>query len=208
LIPSSWIILLMLHKLKTTLNMKKYFFTTTTAMLLLLTLLTLADCRKDDSPQDCPPDLPCATQTGANTFGCYIDGVPWVAKVEPNVLDPTSHPFEVSYDETGYGGFNNNNVKIKARYHSTEKYDFFSILFAPLINVGDIEFDSLAYTNFLFRYSQKSYYLDRSFPHNLNISKLDTVKRVLSGSFYFTVINSDDTIKITDGRFDLKYSPE
>jgi hypothetical protein len=198
----------MLHKLKTTLNMKKYFFTTTTAMLLLLTLMTLTYCRKDDPPQDCPPDLPCATQTGANTFGCYIDGVPWVAKVEPDVLDPSAHPLEVSYDETGYGGFSNNRVKIQAHYYEVGKIDFFSIWLRPVKDIGVFKFEGFPSDDISFRFSSKFHYIDTTFNHRFYFSKLDTLNRILSGTFNFTVVGTNDTIKITDGRFDVKYSPE
>ena len=57
--------------------MRTTFFYT----ILLLVLGTYLGCHKDLPDQDCPPGLPCATQTGENTFGCYINGQPWVAQV-------------------------------------------------------------------------------------------------------------------------------
>ena len=46
--------------------------------LLILSLITLAfvSCDKDDNPQTTNPvnQLPAATQIGANTFGCLLDG--------------------------------------------------------------------------------------------------------------------------------------
>ena len=50
--------------------MKKIF-------LIIITTLFLACCSKNDSPSQTPTavsQLPPATQTGANTFGCLLDG--------------------------------------------------------------------------------------------------------------------------------------
>ncbi|MFT4663498.1 MAG: hypothetical protein ACI8YQ_002166 [Polaribacter sp.] len=48
----------------------------------LLGVLFLATaCNKDDDGSDNSYGLPNATEQGANTFGCLIDGEPWVAEV-------------------------------------------------------------------------------------------------------------------------------
>ena len=48
-------------------------------ILLLLTTFTLSCCNKDDDkPQNPVDQLPPATQTGAGTFGCLVNGVPFV----------------------------------------------------------------------------------------------------------------------------------
>lgn len=51
--------------------MKKLFF-----YLLFIPLLSLSDCEDDPAPKDPIDQLPPETQTGANTFGCLINGVP------------------------------------------------------------------------------------------------------------------------------------
>lgn len=52
----------------------KHFPVLTTALALLLT-----QCRKnDDAPAKPEDQLPAATQTGANTFGCLLNGKPWM----------------------------------------------------------------------------------------------------------------------------------
>ena len=46
-------------------------------LLLLATLLGLSQCKKNDSgPADPASQLPPATQSGANTFGCLLNGQP------------------------------------------------------------------------------------------------------------------------------------
>ena len=48
-------------------------------ILILITTFTLSCCNKeDDNPQNPIDQLPLATQTGANTFGCLINGEPFV----------------------------------------------------------------------------------------------------------------------------------
>jgi hypothetical protein len=42
----------------------------------------------------------------------------------------------------------------------------------------------------------------------MNITRLDTVSQIISGTFYFDCINEEtnDTLHITDGRFDMHYT--
>ena len=56
-------------------QLKKIILLSTAFVFLLLS------CKKESFTQNEPeePDLPPLTHTGANTFGCYIDGVPFVA---------------------------------------------------------------------------------------------------------------------------------
>jgi ABC-type uncharacterized transport system substrate-binding protein len=38
------------------------------------------------------------------------------------------------------------------------------------------------------------------------VSKFDTINRIVAGTFYFTAIDSSGkTVKVTNGRFDIKY---
>ena len=67
------------------------------AMRLLPALLGLSQCKKNDpNPVD---QLPPATQTGANTFGCLVNGQPWL----PQGYNDTSN-YSISYDSGLNGG--------------------------------------------------------------------------------------------------------
>ncbi|MFD2786908.1 hypothetical protein [Hymenobacter rubripertinctus] len=68
------------------------------ATLLLAALLGLSQCKKKDP--DPLSQLPPATQTGANTFGCLIDGKAWTPKGRVGLGDNLY--FE--YDPTFNGG--------------------------------------------------------------------------------------------------------
>jgi hypothetical protein len=57
-------------------------------LLFFLTTLALISCDKDDDAPTNPVDrLPPATQTGANTFGCLLDGETFIPSGGTNPLD-------------------------------------------------------------------------------------------------------------------------
>lgn len=168
-------------------------------------VLWFAGCKKDDP--NCPPDLPCATQNGENTYGCYIDGKPWVAKVEFNVFDPSAHKIEASYDETDYGTFNDNYVRLLGVYYGDTSTSLI-IHFNPLQRIGNVVLDSLNFYGIRFRTSHAVYDIDENSPYEINVTKLDFEKNIISGTFFFRGIYKKDTIDITEGRFDIRYSQE
>ena len=68
--------------------------------LLGLPWLLVAGCqKKDPTPADPAAQLPPATQTGAKTFGCLVNGQPWT----PNGNNGTPN-LVVSYDPSYLGG--------------------------------------------------------------------------------------------------------
>ena len=74
-----------------------------TTILFTLLAFTALTCRKEDDDFGLPP----ATQTGANTFGCLVDGKPWIAEIDPKVLDPLIRKTSSRYDEVGIGAADN-----------------------------------------------------------------------------------------------------
>ena len=83
-----------------------------------LTLTVLA-CRKEDNNFG----LPAATQNGANTFGCLVDGKPWVADIASYILDPTLRSLDMNYDETGSWAFHNNSWYMAAKLVNDSIHD-------------------------------------------------------------------------------------
>ncbi len=60
-----------------------------------------ASCKKESTPQDELSKLPPATQTGANTFSCLVNGKAWVAQTDCRLIcDPA---FRLYYDGAGGG---------------------------------------------------------------------------------------------------------
>lgn len=181
------------------------------ALLLLILLLPSflsTTCHKNDDDFGLPP----ATQTGANTFGCLIDGKPWVADIAPNILDPAMRKLDMSYDETLSGVFYNNTFALFARLVNDTTSLSFAVTGFKLEKPGLLD---VALNKLSIRYRQhsplvKTYEMNETLPYKYEITKLDTLANICSGRFEFYVISSDksDTLHITEGRFDKKYSPE
>lgn len=170
----------------------------------LLSLLFSASCKRTITPTTPPPEveqLPPATQEGKNTFGCLINGNIWI----PYKTD-FSRKLEVWYDQT----YRNGSIRIIAERRKQAIDQNITIAIDSLDHVG---FYSLNYRE------SKIYYDDLiknciydSFDAsvfktgNLNITKLDYQNRIIAGTFEFTIIKSGcDTIKATQGRFDVKF---
>ena len=180
-----------------------------TIPLFALLIITVLCCKKDDL--DCPPDLPCATQTGANTFGCYIDGKPWVADVAPYIWDPMVHKLQAWLDEPDYGTYHNNFLHIAASSVDSFAHDFISMTFAPVTSIGSLDHNFLTTFFSINSYLTSGLYsIDTTAPYDIALTKIDHKSRIVSGYFSFTALTKgkEDTIHVTDGRFDVRYYPE
>jgi len=176
---------------------------TTQASLICVAVLVLpAGCGKHEPPIDpCPSHnstttLPPATQCGANTFGCLVNGKVWV----PEKVN--SHP---------------HTKKLHADWHDGT----FVVYGSKVVDdqyVGLVWLrveDSLAtegtyalnnWTPGLGRFEDTlcSYQTDTSWGGQLTITKFDRSNYIISGTFEFTVVATGcDTIQITEGRFDV-----
>lgn len=175
-------------------------------LFLSVLFISFFSCKKEST---CPPNLPCATRTGENTFGCYINGKPWVARVGPSIFDPTLHPIEAEYDETGYGNDYQNQLRITASKWTGTSSGFMALYAWPVTTIGlhagkfsssgNIDDDNISNQIIVFD-------LDTIIDYNFDITYLDINKNIISGEFSFKGISSTDTIRVTDGRFDVKYN--
>ncbi len=169
----------------------------------LIASLFLISCKKEVS------ELPPATETGANTFGCRVNGAFWVPAGFGVV--PTASILEARYMEK--------NIIINARNFASSPVETeFEIYIQNVIAPGTYTINqaSAVYPNQTASYA---YYVKRKFtPENewitntqftgsVNITKRDTVNNIISGTFTFqgqSMYNASETISITEGRFDIK----
>lgn len=192
--------------------MKKSIF------LLLLPLLAAAwlfSCYKDSPPPNPGPlpidytVLPPATQEGKNTFGCKVNGEVWVPRVE---LWVPWYDKAVNFNEkngTGTG-------IISCRLLNITTDDFFTIAFAanyfqPTTYKSTNNSISQFWFSPDFRLGHERFDpLEDDSTNLLQITAIDTSKNFVSGVFHCTLYNGDktQTLKITEGRFDLVYYPE
>ncbi len=169
--------------------MKKIFF----SVFVCLTFLCMK-CKDEIEPIDL---LPSATQTGKNTFGCLING-------EPFTPDELASSLSVQYSSNDEKYFylsairNTDNIIVSPA---------FGVVNLPIVegkryNLSIKEEDDaygLLYIKSEFIYTYKNY-------GELFISKHDTERRIISGTFWFNARSRTAALyRITEGRFDIKY---
>ena len=173
-------------------------------VLIIIFCFSLISCQKEDRYIPIfPPEkyLPKATQAGKNTFGCVIDEKPWLRKSRGiNLLGPSIN--EVNY----ISGYFYLNIR-----GGEEETDETLNITAAINNTGQYILNSVAFeASFIRRLSNGMYFYyitDSTHTGLLNITRLDTINNIISGTFYFDAFNeqTQDLIKITSGRFDFKY---
>lgn len=168
----------------------------------------MVQCRKPGTYKGTDtPGLPPATQNGANTFGCLLNGQLWI----PQGNNGSGNNLSINYDPQ----FNNGVFSIAAynAINSSANTQYLGV------GIGD----SLNFFTFprTFKLSKTSIYrttasislscIIRSTATiisegELFIDKLDKQKRIIAGRFNYTLYQSGcDTVKVTNGRFDMKF---
>ena len=197
--------------------MKKQYLICLPLLLLALALFfILPACKKDPPEQVCPPGLPCATQTGENTFACYINGQPWEAQVAPYIFDPTVHKLQGWFDELEHGTDHSDFLEIHATSIDSSAYDLFTLSFRPVTDMIVLNHDLLNLFAMEVHLDERKninagvYRIDTLAPYEIKLTKIDHENNIVSGQFFFTGLlqNKKDTIVVRDGRFDLRYHPE
>lgn len=194
------------------------------AVLLLFVFLYLGCYTDEDGVirQKRPTELPPITTEGKNTFGCYVDGELLVSYPRKRIKDN----FGGYYYSGVWGGEHRGTFDMFTAMRGTQGSERKVVNFKLLNRVfGEGEYllysDSLRDGNTnITQYNNTSL---RIFEANGNatfdswrvynpdcgrmeVLKLDTLNRIIAGTFYFDAVNSEgDTIKVTDGRFDLRY---
>ncbi|MGY3088615.1 hypothetical protein ACVWYF_001648 [Hymenobacter sp. UYAg731] len=172
------------------------------AILLLAALLGLSQCKKKDiDPID---QLPPATQTGANTIGCLINGQAWT----PQGYDGSAN-YSVVYDPT----YRQGTLNIAAyRYaNSQAKQDAIGVFSDSLLSgTGRYKLRTLGHhgAGYVNGAANCTYYSTDATTYcrgELIITRLDKQVGIISGTFNFTLAKPGcDTVRVTQGRFDKK----
>jgi hypothetical protein len=177
--------------------------TATFYLFLVATVLCSSHCRKSLDNKG----LPAATQEGKNTLGFMLNGQPW----GPKGFNGTAK-LSVDFDAT----INNGIVGIVAyrTLSANDKTQF-------ILGITDsLNFKNAPFTLFIKKrsvgalgFSTKDYcdvlHTDTAIYENgkINITKLDRQNHIIAGTFEGVLYKQvcGDTLKITDGRFDIKY---
>jgi len=160
-------------------------------------LTSLMHCHRDQpKPKTELEKLPAATQAGAYTFGCLVNGKAWVVQNSLHTVAIDQVNFSL------WGSIQNNSQNI-----------FFFIQDPGIVVKSYLLNDRMSqyaqFSNYTDINNSCECYADGTTGNGiLNITKFDQTKLIVSGTFNFTAWNTKcDTIKVTEGRFDLHYTP-
>ena len=154
--------------------------------------------------------LPPITDTGANTFGCLVDGKvfrPGGAQLSGGSLQCNYQFFNNSY-YFGLAGRNQTGGNLLTSvgiYTDSLRIFEGNKLSLKLRDKGN---PSGSYFKAISAYQYELY----STGNNLNtgelwIKKLDTINQIVSGTFWFDAVNANgQKVQIREGRFDVRYT--
>lgn len=173
------------------------------SILLLFLALTVAGCSDDDDnpPTDPVDQLPPATQTGAQTFGCLLDGEVFLPGNTSNNLDCVYQFVNGGYYfalQSNKRDNNNNRITLAIGTNSLE------------INEGE----TYSLTEFIegnasgiYSYATNTSYTSQDYKGELKITKLDYDNHIVAGTFWFDIKDSNGVVhKIREGRFDVRFT--
>ena len=175
-------------------------------LLLGISLILLCSSCKKNKPVNPIDQLPPETQTGANTFGCLIDGQLFLPKGDPLSGPIKKAQYQFVNGKQGFGisaknsssnlvkgvGIQGDSILIKIGIYNLTDFNIKGVLSGSYAefqsgNINDF------YTNTINR-------------GQLVIKFFDTVNQVVSGTYWFDAKNRNgQIIQIREGRFDLPY---
>lgn len=159
-------------------------------------------CKKTTADPYSDNGLPPATQTGANIFACKVNGKNWIA---------TNYRRNIS-------GYTSNDTLVVSGANP-KATSYMELYFIRIYHLSDGQKiyrlnDTLkCYAEFV---TNKNCFINfgglgvgkvKSFDGEVKLTKVHKTNKILSGTFWFN-IHTDycDMLKITDGRFDIKYN--
>ena len=177
-------------------------------IILILFSFLLVSCSKDN-PFETPTtqdQLPPATTVGANTVGCLVNG---------EVLLPKGgRPFGPPIVTCFYQFVNNqyhfslgfsNNLQTHLRGISVASQN---IVLQQGQTYQLVEDNGNSAVGSYGDFATYQYFTSNLVTGELKITKLDQANAIISGTFWFNAISSNgDIIHITEGRFDMQYTP-
>lgn len=172
-------------------------------LLFALSLLSTTSCNNDDDNNTENPilQLPQETQTGENTFGCLLDGEPFIPSGGTNPLDCVYQFVNGEYYFGLQGNKRNDNNNLITIALSTNELEIQQGLSYNLLN--NISGNAQGY----FSISTNFNFTSENHTGLLTITKLDQINQIVSGTFWFDVEDQNGTVhEIREGRFDMQYT--
>jgi hypothetical protein len=170
--------------------MKTFFM-----LFVILSLFTSFSCKKDD--------LPKATQTGANIIAAKVNGEVWKQAACWSCIGGGTG-LSVNYDDRNFFG-------VSAQQKNENKNIVITLVVSNLKSTGTYTLSSKGKSQgYLSSYANKTmnYATSDKNTGTVTITKLDLANKIVSGTFEFTAEdenNAANTIRVTDGRFDVTF---
>ncbi len=177
---------------------------------ILLLVLTFFNCSNNDDPQD---QLPPITETGANTFGCIINGEVLIPKNSNGI--PNARGLEAYYkdnktfilDANNYSDSNSNGKLYIYIYNLNSEGNFPLGLSEGLSSFYFEPNYSHLWCRVYDQTTGNKKYISTTDSGSVQITRFDEVNNIVSGIFenltLVNIDNSNDKIQITNGRFDI-----
>ncbi len=170
---------------------------------LTVLLLSTSSCNNDDDNNSQNPidQLPPATQTGENTFGCLLDGEAFIPSGGINPLDCVYQFIDGAYYFGLQGNKEDENFNRITLSLSTNAREIIEGETYQLIEneVGN------AYA--IYSFATNTTTTSQINSGTLTITKLDLDNQIVSGIFSFDIIDFQGNLRqIREGRFDMQYT--
>jgi len=171
-------------------------------LLLLTIILTISSCNKDDDNNT--ETLPPATQIGAGTFACKVNG--------QSFIDTSGGYFNSFYQFIdgefyfGIGGNDEDYINTSSPWSISLGTIKRTISEGEVLNLIEIsDGNASGGTGFTFSITDnQSSNTNSQYTGELSITKLDFTNNIVSGTFWFDVEHpvTGETVEIREGRFD------
>jgi len=134
--------------------------------------------------------LPPLTQEGKNTFGYLVNGEAIVVR---NTMNITAI-------------YQQDNLQLGGGVKNSDK-DLDITIFPPYAPLEEFVMYDITEAAMYYNFYEGCYYeLKNTYEGHIRFSKIDRIKYIISGTFEFKTVTVDcDTVRITDGRFDVQY---
>ena len=186
-----------------------------TLILALLIIFTATSCEKEE-PKNCCSCTASPSTSGKNTLSFDLDGTTWSPCDAVNAMGKAPDIIAERYRLFGYDRIT---IQATQQQDNVGKNDnLFIIINHPRLGkinqsgdfpIGSINFSSLSETNP--RYHGQYNTINSGLPFSLEVTRFDTINKIISGVFDCTLIEDNggpDTTKIrlSKGRFDVHYN--
>ena len=151
-------------------------------LLVLALLLMSSKCGKDKPEPE--PTLPEATMTGANTFGCYINGKLWLPKGNYNYPAFGSKSYITAWERFSFG-VQNIDYEYGSGVHTYITGCNAPDIYEPDFTETFIEGTFPGYPDY------QEYIIDSTLANFVNITNFDLNEKIISGTFEYNFISID-----------------